>query len=264
MWLPPRRPRALAVEVHDARRSAGGSAARSRRRACARSPACGLPRRFRAHLTLARARRAPARLADRWRRHPRCASSAEEVVLYRSYLEPRGGSLRTHGVRGAADGLSRPCELARPGGSPDRAGSPALILLLRRLPASASPPVRSSRDTSPLGSRLRRRIRSSRIRRAFSVAAAAFAFRGPLDGAHRPGGGGGADERAFFAGGRRAVFAGVGARRTEWLGQRAVFADRRARVRRPARPPCGIVFLGLCAACLRTWRLAQTCLAARR
>ena len=86
IWLPPRRPRALAVELHD---EDGALAALQRDIAGAlcRVAGLGLPRRFRAHLTLARARAGPARL-EALAPTPALRFLAEEVVLYRSYLEP--------------------------------------------------------------------------------------------------------------------------------------------------------------------------------
>lgn len=117
LWLPPRRPRALAVELHDE----GGALARIQTEAAARlgradpdaqpheqapprSGAHGGPRRFHPHITLARMRHDAGR-----RRRPR-SSSAEgcgeralpptpalsfapaELVLYRSWLSPEGAS----------------------------------------------------------------------------------------------------------------------------------------------------------------------------
>ena len=86
VWLPPRRPRALAVELHD---EDGNLATLQRDLAAALCAVCGQapPRRFRAHLTLARARAAPAR-HEALPPTPRLRFLAEEVVLYRSHLEP--------------------------------------------------------------------------------------------------------------------------------------------------------------------------------
>jgi 2'-5' RNA ligase len=86
VWLPPRRPRALAVEVHDEQ---GELAEMQRGLARALCAVAGLPvpRRFRAHLTLARARSAPAH--EELAPTPALRFAAEEVVLYRSHLEPR-------------------------------------------------------------------------------------------------------------------------------------------------------------------------------
>ncbi len=86
VWLPPRRPRALAVEVHD--RGGGELADLQHRVAAALCGTAGLPvpRRFRPHLTVARTRSAPPprELAAT----PALRFTAAEVVLYRSHLEP--------------------------------------------------------------------------------------------------------------------------------------------------------------------------------
>lgn len=89
VWLPPRRPRALAVEVHD---RSGELARLQGAVAEALSSAAGLPRprRFRAHITLARMR-AETR-GDRsgpLPATPQLRFLVEEVVLYRSLLEPQ-------------------------------------------------------------------------------------------------------------------------------------------------------------------------------
>jgi 2'-5' RNA ligase len=87
IWLPPRRPRALAVQVRDER---GELADLQRELARALCAIAGLPvpRRFRAHLTLARARSGPA-AHETLPPTPALRFAAEEVVLYRSHLEPR-------------------------------------------------------------------------------------------------------------------------------------------------------------------------------
>jgi 2'-5' RNA ligase len=88
VWLPPRRPRALAVEVHE---PSGAFAELQRALSGALCEIAGLPvpRRFRAHLTLARSRGAPAaRLPAQ--ATPALRFEAEEIVLYRSHLEPQG------------------------------------------------------------------------------------------------------------------------------------------------------------------------------
>ena len=88
VWLPPRRPRALAVEVHE---QEGDLAALQRDLAGALCEVAGLqpPRRFRAHLTVARVR-SGSRTEDLLPPTPALRFPAEEVILYRSYLEPRG------------------------------------------------------------------------------------------------------------------------------------------------------------------------------
>lgn len=107
LWLPPRRPRTLAVEVHD---QEGEDPAESLTvlhtcllgalaRACDYSPE---RRRFRAHVTLARMRE------DRGRRHigerslpptPPLAFTPAAIVLYRSWLAPAGASYEALATR---------------------------------------------------------------------------------------------------------------------------------------------------------------------
>jgi len=86
VWLPPRRPRALAVEVRDLD---GALSALQRELAAGLCAVCGLPvpRRFRAHLTLARTRSAP--VGHELAPTPALRFTAGEVVLYRSHLEPQ-------------------------------------------------------------------------------------------------------------------------------------------------------------------------------
>ncbi|HUB72574.1 MAG TPA: RNA 2',3'-cyclic phosphodiesterase [Solirubrobacteraceae bacterium] len=105
LWLPPRRPRALAVEVHDFH----GELAGVQERVSAALAGAGAwspeRRRFRAHVTLARVRgggRAErgAGAASRGRptgagalpATPRLSFTPEAVVLYRSWLGQRGAS----------------------------------------------------------------------------------------------------------------------------------------------------------------------------
>ncbi len=101
LWLPPRRPRALAVEVHD--RSGELARAQERVSAALAGASSWQPerRRFRPHITLARvrpgARREP-RAADRAARTrplpatPRLSFMPDAIVLYRSWLAPQGAS----------------------------------------------------------------------------------------------------------------------------------------------------------------------------
>jgi 2'-5' RNA ligase len=108
LWLPPRRPHALAVEIHDPR----GELARVQERVSGALVAASAwrpeRRRFRPHITLARVRgrlggsrpasdRASAR-ADRPERElslpatPRLSFMPEAIVLYRSWLAPEGAT----------------------------------------------------------------------------------------------------------------------------------------------------------------------------
>lgn len=115
VWLPPRRPRALAVEVHDTPREDGALA--KLQQAVARTISDTIDwraerRRYRGHVTVARTRSgsrgarrssvADARLPPT----PQQSFRPERVVLYRSWLAPTGatyepvggGSLRGAGV----------------------------------------------------------------------------------------------------------------------------------------------------------------------
>jgi 2'-5' RNA ligase len=97
LWLPPRRPRALAVAVHD---PGGGLARLHNALVGALGEAIGWQperRRFRAHLTIARiGRGASLRHSERgeWLlpATPALSFTPEEVVLYRSWLRPEGAS----------------------------------------------------------------------------------------------------------------------------------------------------------------------------
>jgi RNA 2',3'-cyclic 3'-phosphodiesterase len=107
LWLPPRRARALAVEIHDR----GGALARLQEQVSgALASVSGWEperRRFRPHITLARVRggalgarqRGPARSGPARSGHelalpatPPSDFLAREIVLYRSWLTPAGAS----------------------------------------------------------------------------------------------------------------------------------------------------------------------------
>lgn len=88
LWLPPRRPRTLAVEAHEATGALAelqGAVARELWRACGEEAGRG---RFRAHVTVARMR-AQARVGE-LPVTPALSFEAGEAVLYRSRLEPEG------------------------------------------------------------------------------------------------------------------------------------------------------------------------------
>ncbi len=93
LWLPARRPRALAVEVRDR----GGELARLQAALCDALACVGdwrpERRRFRAHVTVARVR-GGARAGDRpvLPATPRLSFAARSVGLYRSWLAPAGAS----------------------------------------------------------------------------------------------------------------------------------------------------------------------------
>jgi 2'-5' RNA ligase len=95
LWLPPRRPRALAVEVRDD--PDGGLAALHAALVQALARACGYEaerRRFRAHVTLARMREGP-RGSSAGRvlpATPALSFTPAAIVLYRSWLSPAGAS----------------------------------------------------------------------------------------------------------------------------------------------------------------------------
>ncbi len=108
LWLPPRRPRALAVELHDERELLG-SLQRSVVAACgelsdpetaaARHAGAAKHRRFRPHVTVARLRsgfdRAATRSKEAGRELPPTPALSfvpSELILYRSWLAPEGAS----------------------------------------------------------------------------------------------------------------------------------------------------------------------------
>jgi 2'-5' RNA ligase len=95
LWLPPRRPRTLAVEVRDD--ADGGLASLHGMLAQALTRACGYEqerRRFRAHVTLARMREGHRGRPDERTLPPTPALSftPAKVILYRSWLSPAGAS----------------------------------------------------------------------------------------------------------------------------------------------------------------------------
>lgn len=101
LWLPPRRPRALAVEVRDD--AHGGLTALHETLVQALARACGYEaerRRFRAHVTLARMRGGPREASGGvLPATPALSFTPASIVLYRSWLSPAGASyeaLATH------------------------------------------------------------------------------------------------------------------------------------------------------------------------
>jgi RNA 2',3'-cyclic 3'-phosphodiesterase len=99
--LPPRRPRLLAVEVHDS--TSEESALAQLQRSVARSIADAVEwqperRRFRGHITVARVRSGPrggrssSLEAARLPPTPQCTFNPPSVVLYRSWLAPAGAA----------------------------------------------------------------------------------------------------------------------------------------------------------------------------
>ncbi len=110
LWLPPRRPRTLALAVHDA----GGELARLHESVVA---ALGEAidwqperRRFRAHITVARlgrersrGRRSEAGEEGPLAATPQLSFAARQVVLYRSWLAPAGASYEALAANLAAE-----------------------------------------------------------------------------------------------------------------------------------------------------------------
>ncbi len=101
LWLPRRRPRSLAVEIHD--RSGELARVQERVSGALASVSAWRPerRRFRPHITLARVRRGAA--GGRWPTTdpgreqplpatPRLSFTPEAIVLYRSWLAPEGAT----------------------------------------------------------------------------------------------------------------------------------------------------------------------------
>jgi RNA 2',3'-cyclic 3'-phosphodiesterase len=117
IWLPPRRPRALAVEIHDAEPATGALARLQRVVARAVSNTIEWQperRRFRGHVTVARARsgaRAGRRssLSDaRLPPTPQRSFTPARVVLYRSWLAPTGATYEPVASSGfAVEGRAR-------------------------------------------------------------------------------------------------------------------------------------------------------------
>jgi len=96
LWLPPRRPRALALAIHDGEAELGRLHAELVRALCQVSDWEPERRRFRAHVTVARLRpqalgrslgAPPLPVAT-----PRLRFMAESLALYRSHLGPAGAS----------------------------------------------------------------------------------------------------------------------------------------------------------------------------
>ena len=102
LWLPPRRPRTLAVEVRDD--STGGLAALHGALADALARVCGYRaerRRFRAHVTVARLRAGlrGSRVGLELPATPALSFTPTSVVLYRSWLSPAGASYEALATR---------------------------------------------------------------------------------------------------------------------------------------------------------------------
>jgi 2'-5' RNA ligase len=92
LWLPPRRPRLLAVEIHDPLEGLNelhGEIVRAARAAIDWEPE---RRRFRPHVTVARMREGAAPRGRELEPTPALAFAGEAVTLYRSWLAPEGAS----------------------------------------------------------------------------------------------------------------------------------------------------------------------------
>jgi 2'-5' RNA ligase len=100
LWLPPRRPRALAVELHDEQGrlasveksvvAALGEEAEQPSVATGRRP--NKHRHFRPHITVARMRSNTAPRERTLPPTPALSFQATELILYRSWLSPQGAS----------------------------------------------------------------------------------------------------------------------------------------------------------------------------
>jgi RNA 2',3'-cyclic 3'-phosphodiesterase len=96
LWLPPRRPRALAVELHDehhrlARLQANVAEALTEAEPDGHEQP-GAKRRFRPHVTVARMGRGDAPRERALPATPALSFVPTELVLYRSWLSPQGAS----------------------------------------------------------------------------------------------------------------------------------------------------------------------------
>ena len=233
VWLPPRRPRALAVEVHD---PSGELASLQRELARALCAVTGEqpPRRFRAHVTVARSRAVPRAQAP-LPATPQLRFEVTEAVLYRSRLEPDGARYESlaagaASAAGSAETSVRRVLLRRRSRVRSPAGRRTLLQpIRRRVPTPHSPLRRCCIRPGPFGatgttgaeagagrtvpSRLRRTARSRLRRVGFA------AFGGPR--------------------GRRVVIACAG----------VSFGAAAAGLRAPASWPCE--------RCLCEWCLAQ-------
>jgi RNA 2',3'-cyclic 3'-phosphodiesterase len=105
LWLPPRRPRALAVEIHDGRRELERTQEKVAREI---SHATGWEperRRFRAHITVARVRpggaggRRSTGEGPRLPATPQLRFTPEALILYRSWLSPAGATYEALAAR---------------------------------------------------------------------------------------------------------------------------------------------------------------------
>jgi 2'-5' RNA ligase len=95
LWLPPRRPRVLAVEVHDPSEDLAhlqGAVSKALTASVGWEPEGRRPQRFRPHITLARMREDAAPRERELPPTPALEFTPQEVVLYRSWLDPEGAS----------------------------------------------------------------------------------------------------------------------------------------------------------------------------
>jgi 2'-5' RNA ligase len=94
LWLPPRRPRALAVELHE---PTGELARLHDALGTALAVEQARHRRFRPHITLARMRDGAAPRARELPPTPQLEFTPRELVLYRSWLSPEGAEYEAVG-----------------------------------------------------------------------------------------------------------------------------------------------------------------------
>jgi 2'-5' RNA ligase len=92
LWLPPRRPRVLAVEVHDELGELGGLQGDVARAVSAAVDWEQEKRRYRPHVTVARMREGAAPRERELEPTPALGFSGEAVTLYRSWLAPAGAT----------------------------------------------------------------------------------------------------------------------------------------------------------------------------
>jgi 2'-5' RNA ligase len=93
LWLPPRRPHALAVEVHDHDGELQRIHERVQAALCGASAWRPERRRFRPHITLARVRRSERSAREQpLPATPWLSFQPQAIVLYRSWLTPAGAS----------------------------------------------------------------------------------------------------------------------------------------------------------------------------
>ncbi len=114
LWLPPARPRSLAVAIHDEAGELAGLHAAVTGAICESTGWEPERRRFRAHITVARTRgreprrsaaRGPAGASTGLPATPQLRFSAESLTLYRSWLSPAGARYEALAMSGLLPSL---------------------------------------------------------------------------------------------------------------------------------------------------------------